>query len=59
MCVYIALTVVLSMLVQEGTGCLAKIDNKEGDGQVQSLSFQVFLFIQFSSLWSSTPGDVF
>lgn len=59
MCVYIALTLALSMLVQEGAGCLAKVDNKEGDGQVQSLFFRVFLFIQLSLLWSSTPGNVF
>lgn len=45
-------------MVQEGADCLAKIDNREGDGK-WDLSLQVFLFIQFSLLWSSTPGDEF
>lgn len=43
MCVHIALWL-LSLLVQEGADCWAKIDNREGDGQMESLSPSVFVY---------------
>lgn len=41
--VCIGLTVVVSMLVQ-GADYLAKIDSREGDGQVESLSSSIFVY---------------
>lgn len=32
------------MMVQEGADCLAKIDNRGGDGQVESLSSSIFVY---------------